>query len=185
MSVKKELVLVLGGARSGKSDWAQSQLEAQARDVLFVATATAGDEEMQSRIQKHRASRPAHWKTLEAQLNVGQAILVARPQGWVLLDCVTMLASNVLFSLPEPVVEADYQKAMQAEIETLIDAWHKQDASWMLISNEVGLGLVPPNALSRYYRDELGRANQRLAKAATKVVLMVAGIPMVIKDSDE
>jgi len=182
MSANKELVLVLGGARSGKSDWAQSQLETCARDVLFVATATAGDEEMQSRIQKHRASRPAHWKTLEAQLNVGQAIVAARPQGWVLLDCVTMLASNVLFSLPEPVVEMDYQNAMQAEIEALIDAWHKQDASWMVISNEVGLGLVPPNALSRYYRDELGRANQSLAKVATKVVFMVAGILMVIKE---
>ncbi len=185
MSAKKEFVLVLGGARSGKSDWAQSQLEAQARDVLFVATATAGDAEMQSRIQKHRANRPANWKTLEAQRNVGQAIVAAKPKDWVLLDCVTMLASNVLFSLPEPVIEADYQKAMRAEIEALIDAWHQQDASWMLISNEVGLGLVPPNALSRYYRDELGRANQRLAKAATKVVFMVAGIPMVIKDSDE
>ncbi len=182
MSAKKELVLVLGGARSGKSDWAQSQLETCTRDVLFVATATAGDEEMRSRIQKHRASRPAHWQTLEAQLNVGQAIVAARPQGWVLLDCVTMLASNVLFSLPEPVVEMDYQNAMQAEIEALIDAWHKQDASWMVISNEVGLGLVPPNALSRYYRDELGRANQSLAKVATKVVFMVAGILMVIKE---
>ncbi len=93
-----------------------------------------------------------------------------------------MLASNVLFSLPEPVVEMDYQNAMQAEIEALIDAWHKQDASWMVISNEVGLGLVPPNALSRYYRDELGRANQSLAKVATKVVFMVAGILMVIKE---
>lgn len=185
MSAKKEFVLVLGGARSGKSDWAQSQLETQTRDVLFVATATAGDEEMQSRIQKHRASRPARWKTLEAQRHVGQAIVAAKPQGWVLLDCVTMLASNVLFSLPDPVIEADYQEAMQAEIEALIEAWHQQDASWMLISNEVGLGLVPPNALSRYYRDELGCANQRLAKAATKVVLMVAGIPMVVKDDNE
>lgn len=177
----KELVLVLGGARSGKSDWAQAQLEASGQEVLFVATASAGDEEMRARIQKHQASRPKHWQTLEATMNLGSAILENKRSPWVLVDCVTMLASNVLFSLPEPVDGERYQKAMQAEIEALITAWEQQDASWMLISNEVGLGLVPPNALSRFYRDELGRANQRLAQAATKVVFLVAGIPMTIK----
>lgn len=179
--MSKELILVLGGARSGKSDWAQSELEKTGEDVLFVATATPGDEEMRSRIEKHRASRPAHWQTLEAPMHLGEAILENNSAPWVLVDCITMLASNVMFSLPEPIDEAEYQQAMQKEIEALIAAWEKQDASWMLISNEVGLGLVPPNALSRFYRDELGRANQRLAKAATKVVFLVVGIPMVMK----
>ena len=179
--MSKELVLVLGGARSGKSDWAQAQLEATGENVLFVATATAGDEEMQSRIEKHRASRPAHWQTLEATMGVGEAILQNNSAPWVLVDCITMLASNVMFSLSEPIDEAEYQQAMQQEIEALIAAWEKQDASWMVISNEVGLGLVPANALSRYYRDELGRANQRLAQVATKVVFLVAGMPMVVK----
>ena len=142
----KELVLVLGGARSGKSDWAQTYLEANGQEVLFVATATAGDEEMRARIQKHQASRPKHWQTLEASMNLGAAILEHNRSPWVLVDCVTMLASNVLFSLPEPVDEARYQAAMQAEIEALITAWEQQDSSWMLISNEVGLGLVPPNS---------------------------------------
>lgn len=179
--MSKELILVLGGARSGKSDWAQAELTKKGGDVLFVATATAGDEEMRSRIEKHRASRPAHWQTLEAPLHIGKAILENNTAPWVLVDCMTMLASNVMFSLAEPINEQAYQQAMQAEIEALISAWEKQDASWMVISNEVGLGLVPPNALSRYYRDELGRANQRLAKVATKVVFLVAGIPMVVK----
>ncbi len=179
--MSKALVLVLGGARSGKSDWAQAQLEASGEAVLFVATATAGDEEMHSRIEKHRASRPAHWQTLEAPTRVGEAILETNQAPWVLVDCITMLASNLMFNLSEPIDEAEYQQAMQKEIEALIAAWEKQDASWMVISNEVGLGLVPPNALSRYYRDELGRANQRLAQAATKVVFLVAGIPMVVK----
>lgn len=176
-----KLTLVLGGARSGKSDYAQRMIEASGQAALFVATATAGDEEMAARIAAHQASRSEIWQTLEAPLHVGQAIEQAGTMPWVLLDCMTLLASNVLFSLPEPVDERAYQQAMSEEVQELLKAYQGHAGQWVIVSNEVGLGLVPPSAISRYYRDALGRANQELAAAADEVVLMVAGIPMMVK----
>ena len=149
--------------------------------MLFVATATAGDAEMQARIAAHQAARPAGWRTLEVPLRVGQAIAAAKPAGVVLVDCLTLLASNVLFSLPEPVEEAAYLAAVDAEIEALLAAYQGGSAAWIVVSNEVGLGLVPDNFLGRIYRDALGRANQRIAGAAGEVLFMVAGIPMRVK----
>ncbi len=177
----KELTLVLGGARSGKSAYAQRTVTETGETVLFAATATAGDQDMAARIAAHQASRPGDWATLEAPLHIGEQILQAVPTAWVIVDCITLLTSNVLFSLPEPVVERDYQQAMQAEIDALLAAYQRHPGRWMIVSNETGLGLVPPAASSRYYRDALGRANQQLARAADRVVLMVAGIPVVIK----
>lgn len=177
----KHLTLILGGARSGKSSYAQSLFEGSSELVLFVATATADDAEMASRIAAHRAARPAHWITLEASLQVGAAIRSATSTPRVLVDCVTMLASNVLMSLPEPVDEKTYQNLLEQEIEQLLAAYQAHPGEWVLISNEVGLGLVPAYPLGRYYRDALGRANQRLAQAADRVIFMVAGIPMAVK----
>jgi adenosylcobinamide kinase / adenosylcobinamide-phosphate guanylyltransferase len=177
----QKLTLVLGGARSGKSDYAQRMVEGSGEAALFVATATAGDEEMKARIAAHKASRSDIWQTLEAPLQVGQAIEEAATTPWVLLDCVTLLASNVLFSLQEPVDERIYQQAMNEEVQAILRAYQAQTGQWVIVSNEVGLGLVPPSAISRYYRDALGRANQMLAAAADEVVLMVAGIPMKVK----
>ncbi|MDR3574538.1 MAG: bifunctional adenosylcobinamide kinase/adenosylcobinamide-phosphate guanylyltransferase [Anaerolineaceae bacterium] len=177
----KKLTLILGGARSGKSYYAQQMVDRPPESVLYVATATAGDEEMAERIAAHKANRPAHWRTLEAPLNVGKDIQAAKPTHWVLLDCLTLLATNVLFSLPEPVKESDYQSAMDSEITGLLAVYQNSPAEWVLVSNEVGLGLVPEYPLGRLYRDVLGRANQRLAQAADAVIFMVAGLPMYVK----
>ena len=177
----KKLTLILGGARSGKSTYAQQMLEESREPVLFVATATAGDAEMAERIQAHQASRPSHWQTLEAPLKVGSAIREAAFAGNVLLDCMTLLASNVLMACPQPIDEAAYQTAMQAEVDDLLAAYQEHIGAWVIVSNEVGLGLVPPTELGRYYRDALGRANQQLAQAADEVLMMVAGLPIKVK----
>ncbi|MBE3143852.1 MAG: bifunctional adenosylcobinamide kinase/adenosylcobinamide-phosphate guanylyltransferase [Planctomycetes bacterium] len=177
----KGMTLILGGARSGKSSYAQSLIEEDGQRALFVATATAGDEEMAARIEAHKASRPVNWITLEAPMHVGAAIQKMEPTPWVLLDCITLLTSNILLSLPEPVDEKEFQNAMQWEIDELITAYNALSGRWVIVSNEVGLGLVPSYPLGRYYRDALGRANQHLAKMADAVIFMVAGIPWRIK----
>jgi adenosylcobinamide kinase/adenosylcobinamide-phosphate guanylyltransferase len=125
----KSLTLILGGVRSGKSSYAQKMMEERGGEVLFVATATAGDEEMQARIRAHQAARPQGWMTLEAPLGVGNAIRGTQFKGDVLIDCLTMLANNVLMKFPEPVDEAAYQKVMQAEIDELIAVYRAQPAS--------------------------------------------------------
>ena len=176
------LTLILGGARSGKSAYAEEQARASRRKVLFVATATAGDAEMEQRIQKHRASRPVDWETLEAPLGTAQAILARNSAADVLiLDCITLLVSNVLLQMPEDTAAEAVIEKVAAELDALLAAHARLGGEWFVVSNEVGLGLVPAYALGRVYRDVLGWANQRLAKAADRVVLMVAGIPMLIK----
>lgn len=178
----QKLTVIFGGARSGKSYYAQKLAAEHARQVLYVATAQAGDEEMQTRITAHRAERPAHWATLEAPLQVGAAI-----GGWpgeadvILIDCLTLLASNVIVPLPEPVTEQNATEVLFAEVDQLLHAYAQSEAEWIIISNEVGLGLVPPYPLGRVYRDALGRANQRLAAVANEVLFMVAGLPMKVK----
>ena len=177
----KRLTLILGGARSGKSQHAQQLAAESGLPVLFVATATAGDEEMTSRIAAHQASRSKAWQTLEAPRQVGKAILERKPGGLVLVDCLTLLASNVLGSFAEAVEQEIFESAMDQEMEALLGAYRQTEAEWLVISNEVGLGIVPAYPAGRMYRDALGRANQRIALAADCVVFMAAGIPMKIK----
>lgn len=176
----RRLTLILGGARSGKSAHAQQLAAERGRDVLYVATAEAGDAEMAARIAAHRAERPAHWRTLEATRQVGAALHGVHAEV-VLIDCLTLLANNVIVPLPEPVTEAAATEALAAEVDGLLAAQRAGDAEWIVISNEVGLGLVPPYPLGRVYRDALGRANQRLAQAADEVLFMVAGLPLHVK----
>lgn len=174
---------ILGGARSGKSSHAQHLAQAHGGQVLYVATATAGDDEMKTRIENHRAERPAEWRTLEAPLKVGEAIeqeLAQHPADVVLLDCMTLLATNVILRLPENATEQEASQALTQEVNELLDCIKSSTAQWIIVSNEVGLGLVPPYPLGRIYRDALGRANQQLAKHADRVILMVAGLPVVI-----
>lgn len=184
---ENSLTLILGGARSGKSTYAQNMAEAAdtmyGKKVLFVATALAFDDEMKARIHKHQAERPAGWRTLEAPTGVGAAIMAQPPApgGVVLLDCLTLLANNVILPLPDPENEPAAQAAMDAEVDGLLAAYAATQADWIMVTNEVGLGLVPPYPLGRVYRDVLGRANQRLAQVATRVVFMVAGLPMTVK----
>jgi adenosylcobinamide kinase/adenosylcobinamide-phosphate guanylyltransferase len=177
----RSLTLVLGGARSGKSDYAQRLVERDGGKVLFVATATASDEEMQARIAAHRRARPAHWETLEAPGRVGEMLRATPAAEWVLLDCMTLLVNNILVGFPKPIDEADFYRAVDEELEGLLDAINKSEAKWVIVSNEVGLGLVPAYPLGRFFRDALGRVNQRLAQAADTVLFMVSGIPMIVK----
>jgi adenosylcobinamide kinase/adenosylcobinamide-phosphate guanylyltransferase len=180
-AARPELTFILGGARSGKSDYAQELASRAGGSVLYVATATAGDDEMRARIAAHRAARPGGWRTLEAPLNTADAIdraLAEQPAGVVLLDCLTLLASNVILQLPEGTGEREASAALLAEVDALLACARRSDARWIIVSNEVGLGLVPPYPLGRVFRDALGRANQRLAAAADRAVWMAAGIPV-------
>lgn len=176
-----KITLVLGGARSGKSDYAERLAAELGQRVLYIATAEAGDEEMAQRIAAHRAARPATWQTVEAPRQLGAALaeVEARPDV-ILLDCLTLLASNLLLAMesePQAVIEA----ALRVELESLLAVQQRLAAPLIIVSNEVGLGLVPPYPLGRVYRDVLGRANQYLATRADRVIFMVAGIPMTVK----
>jgi adenosylcobinamide kinase / adenosylcobinamide-phosphate guanylyltransferase len=176
------LTLILGGARSGKSSHAQRLAHESGKSVTFLATAQALDEEMSARIQSHRAERPADWDTLEAPFNIAPHVLQIKSEV-VILDCVTLLVSNLLmqFAKNDLVEEAPFMSAVQMEIEELIAKIHEHDPDWIIVSNEVGLGLVPAYQMGRVYRDAIGWANQRLAREADKVLFMAAGIPMVVK----
>lgn len=177
------LLLVLGGARSGKSTYAQRLAqELGGSRVLFVATAEAWDAEMAQRIAQHQQERPAVWRTLEVPHNVGQAI-ASHPgnAAVVLVDCLTLLVSNTLLRLGESPDPAAAAAAVEAEIAALLQICQGNAATCIVVSNEVGLGLVPDNPLGRLYRDLLGRANQTLAAQAEAVYFMVAGLPVDVK----
>lgn len=178
-----KLTLILGGVRSGKSNYAQVLVEKCSAPVLFVATANIdGDEEMQVRVNAHQAARPQHWQTLEAPYNVGKEIrFVNTSARIVLLDCLTVLAGNVVSRLPEPITSEAAEDAILREIDDILTTIHLCQLDWFIISNEVGMGIVPPYPLGRFYRDALGRANQRLAGEADEVIFMIAGLPMKLK----
>jgi adenosylcobinamide kinase/adenosylcobinamide-phosphate guanylyltransferase len=180
----KRLIFLLGGARSGKSAYAENWARERGGQVLFVATAQVFDDEMHERIAAHRAARPAEWKTLEAPLNVGAAI---QAQGdvydTVIVDCLTLLASNALLKLPEDCTQAQADAGVLTEVAALLNAYHQSPAVWLIVSNEVGMGIVPPYRLGRLYRDALGRANQRIARQADETLLLVAGLPWQLKDA--
>jgi adenosylcobinamide kinase/adenosylcobinamide-phosphate guanylyltransferase len=138
---------------------------------------------MCERIAAHRASRPAGWDTLEAPLNVGQAIRAyGAEHDTVIVDCLTLLASNALLTLSEDCTQAQADAAILGEVESLLDAYHGSSATWLIVSNEVGMGIVPPYRMGRLYRDALGRANQRIARHADEVLLLVAGLAWRLKD---
>ncbi len=183
MNPNAKLTLLLGGARSGKSSYAERWAAQHGDRVLFVATAQDfGDEEMADRIAAHRASRPSHWHTLEVPLNAGPAInaeLANHPYDTVVVDCMTLLASNALLTLPEDATDAT--PVVVEEAKALIAAQRASTARWLIVTNEVGMGIVPPSRLGRLYRDALGRANQVLAEAADEVLLFVAGLPWQLK----
>lgn len=185
------LILVLGGARSGKSDYALelAQRLAGDRPVLFVATAQAGDPEMAQRIQRHRQERPSHWQTLEAPTGVGPALTAqlarasAPEPGVILLDCLTLLVSNVLLAHPDPAEEGEAASwaRLRQELDGLLEAHGQLGRPFILVSNEVGLGIVPGDPLSRLYRDLLGRTNRYLAQVADQALFLLAGIPLDLK----
>jgi len=194
--VTPRLILILGGARSGKSAFADRLAASSRRSVAYIATATAGDDEMRERIARHRASRPQGWQTLEEPLDLARAVLQAAELADVLLlDCVTLWLGNMLLQKPgqhDKIGETEEEfnttgglfddRAMK-EIEALLVAVNSlgPNKTLIIVTNEVGLGIVPANPLSRLYRDTLGYVNQHLAQAADRVYLMVAGMAVDIK----
>jgi adenosylcobinamide kinase/adenosylcobinamide-phosphate guanylyltransferase len=175
--MNKELVLILGGARSGKSSFAQHLAKTVGDNVLFVATAEAGDDEMTKRIARHKASRPATWRSIEEPLELASVLKTETVSAdVVIVDCLTLWLNNLLLR------EGDVsEEEVLGQVDTLIDVYEKGAASYILVSGEVGLGLVPPYPLGRTYRDIMGWMNQKLARRADKVFLMLAGIPLELK----
>ena len=169
---RKTVTLVLGGARSGKSHYAQ-QLGERAARVVFVATAKAGDDdEMQRKVERHRSSRPRHWQTVEEPLRLAETI--ARHGSscdLMIIDCLTFFAANLL----------DAQGDEQGPTEALCMALKSPPCSIVLVSNEVGSGVVPAYPSGRRFRDLLGEMNQSVARVASNVLLLVAGLPLVLK----
>ena len=165
------VTLLLGGARSGKSHYAQ-QLGEQAERVVFVATARAGDDEMRRKIDLHRSSRPQHWQTVEEPLALAETIAHHGPAcDLLIIDCLTFFAANLL--------EAGGDEP--ASIDALCTALQSPPCSVVLVSNEVGSGVVPEYASGRRFRDLLGEMNQRVARVASDVLLLVAGLPLALK----
>lgn len=172
----RRVVLVLGGVRSGKSRYAQ-ELAARGKHVAFIATAEAGDDEMRQRIARHRDERPAAWATFEAPLALEDALLEAGKNcDTILVDCLTLWTANLMQRQGEEVL---------SHADRLANTLRALPASVILVSNEVGSGIVPDNELGRAYRDLLGAVNQRVAAAADEVILLVAGCPLVIKQPAE
>ncbi len=180
------LTLVTGGARSGKSRHAES-LVSQAKEVLYIATSQIYDAEMAARIQHHRDGRPAHWRTEERWQDLADIITAGHsPEEAILLECITTMVTNLLFAYggdndPDSWDYAALEVQVQAEIENLIAACARCPASVVLVTNEVGMGIVPENRLARHFRDIAGRVNQRLAQAADAVWLVVSGVGVKIK----
>jgi adenosylcobinamide kinase/adenosylcobinamide-phosphate guanylyltransferase len=178
----RQITLILGGARSGKSSYAQTLAENSGKSVTYLATAQALDDEMSARIKKHQAERPAHWQTLEIPMKIASHVGEIKSE-LVILDCMTLLTTNLLmqFVKDDLVDEAPFTESIHKEVDDLLAAIRNGKQDWIIISNEIGLGLVPPYQMGRVYRDVLGWANQRLAREADKVIFMVAGIPMDVK----
>jgi adenosylcobinamide kinase/adenosylcobinamide-phosphate guanylyltransferase len=172
MSAPAVLTFVLGGARSGKSRYAEGVITAMPPPWIYIATAQAGDAEMAERIAVHRARRGNAWQTVEAPCELADALASARDR-LVLLDCLTLWLSNRMLA------EAD----LEAEICQLEQALRQRAAATAIVANDVGSGIVPDNALARRFRDLQGSLNQRIAAIADRVVLMVAGLPLDVKGS--
>jgi adenosylcobinamide kinase/adenosylcobinamide-phosphate guanylyltransferase len=185
-----QLILVLGGARSGKSTFAERMAARNGGSVAYIATATASDDDMRNRIMRHQAARPATWLTIEEPLALDRALRrAAQVADVLLLDCMTLWVGNWLLSQGESdfddpsIITSQYYQGAIAQVDAMLNCLaalgtHK---TLIVVSNEVGLGIVPAYALGRLYRDVLGLVNQRLASSATRVYLMVAGLGVDIK----
>lgn len=183
-----KLILVTGGARSGKSSFAESLLKGK-KSVLYIATALPYDEEMKERIKRHQAQRTKKWVTLEAFDNLDQYIR-ERTQDFdgILLDCITVMITNLLFNQKDfnenEFTEdfwPDFEQEVVLKLKDLIEEVRKSTETFIMVTNEIGMGLVPETRLSREFRDCAGRINQFLAKESDEVHFLVSGIPMKLK----
>lgn len=167
-------VLVTGGARSGKSLYAEGLVRASTRERVYVATCTPHDEEMRQRIDRHRDQRGEGWRTIEEPRDLAGVIAAESTDGHaILVDCLTLWLSNLIFAEADP----------EAETARLAEALRAAAGPVVLVTNEVGSGIVPDNALARRFRDEQGRLNRRIAEVADVAVLVAAGLPLVLKPS--
>ncbi len=168
------LSLILGGARSGKSEFAENLTLRSGLKPLYLATAAAGDAEMRARIKIHRERRGREWITIEEEIDLAAAITDnALPGHMVMVDCLTLWLSNLMLA----------GRQVEAECGRLLEALNQSRGKVVLVSSEVGLGVVPENAAARAFRDYQGKLNQRLAQRAGYVVLMSAGLPLTLKQS--
>ena len=170
----KDIILITGGARSGKSSYAEGRAIQLGTRRLYIATAEANDEEMRRRIQEHQRRRGDDWATIEEPLQLAETLLAQRGQtDCALVDCLTFWISNLL-------LRYDVKHARD-RVKPFVQTMRQLDFHLVLVTNEVGWGIVPDNPLARQFRDLSGWANQRIAAAANEVVLVVAGVPMIIK----
>jgi adenosylcobinamide kinase / adenosylcobinamide-phosphate guanylyltransferase len=171
-----QIILVTGGARSGKSTYAEQRAGELGSRRLYLATAEAKDEEMALRIAEHQKRRGSQWLTIEEPIELADVLLARRNQiDCAVVDCLTLWLSNLL-------IQSD-ENYLEEKVETLVEILPRLDFHVVLVTNEVGWGIVPDNPLARQFRDLAGRVNQRIAAIATEVILTVAGIPMVVKKS--
>lgn len=181
----RRLILLLGGARAGKSGYALRLAQASERDsgtaVCFIATAQGLDEDMAARIGRHRSERPPHWRTIEEPYQIDEALRQASDAGLVIVDCLTLFVSNwLLRSEDEQQCERDLRR-ITSEFLALAQSRRQ---TIICVSNEAGLGIVPDTRLGRNFRDLLGRVNQDIAAAADEVCLIVAGLPLQLKPNN-
>ena len=173
-----EIWFVTGGARSGKSRFAERLAASTDRAVVYIATMEASDEELRARIAAHRAQRPDAWHTVEAPLELASALASIESDTCALIDCVSLWVNNRLLPLgesPTPEAVDELEAALREELDRLIDQARARSGPVIVVSNEVGAGVVPEYPLGRVYRDLLGRTNQQLASAADRAWLLVAG----------
>ncbi|MDN0094483.1 bifunctional adenosylcobinamide kinase/adenosylcobinamide-phosphate guanylyltransferase [Yersinia rohdei] len=181
------MILITGGARSGKSSLAERLAAQASARVFYIATSLVTDAEMAERVAVHRASRPAHWRTWEGYRDLGVVLdKQIEPGEAVMLECITTLITNLLFEQagdipPEQMDFTALEVRIQQQITELLAACARSHAPIYFVTNELGMGIVPENRLARHFRDIAGRVNQRLAAAAEEVYLVVSGIEVKIK----
>lgn len=183
-----KIVLVTGGARSGKSTFAEAEVRKLNKETAYIATGIAFDEAMKSRIDKHVAQRPSSWTTYEKPTQVHEIIEeVSKDHQVVLLDCITVLLTNTLFQdqidfdgIDEKTVDLTEER-IQHDIKMMIDKFKETNMTVYLVTNEVGSGIVPENRLARIFRDFAGRTNQYIASVSDEVYCVISGIPMKLK----
>lgn len=183
-----KMILITGGARSGKSTYAEKLAKDFGEQVLYIATSIPFDDEMKYRIKKHREQRPAHWQTIEAYKNLDAQIESSvKGKDAVLLDCITIMITNIMLEINTDWdnitgdISSRVEDKVKHEIQSLIEAGKNIDIPLIMVTNEIGMGIVPDNAMSRLFRDIAGRMNQMLAHASDEVYLCVSGIPVRIK----
>lgn len=177
-----KIILVTGGARSGKSTFAEQYAATQGKAVAYIATAQIYDAEMQERVNLHRVRRPRNWRTYEAPYADKDTMKeAAAAADVVLFDCLTLYTTNLLLSDDAPKVREERTEYILNRIEQLLEAARQSAATNIFVTNEVGLGIVPDNALAREYRDVAGWVNQRVSACADEVYLVVSGLPVEIK----